>query len=269
MLSASLTYQGSSIQYYCWQGGPEQLIFFHGYGENALSFESLAAQLQHCYTTIAINLPWHGETDWKGGLEFEIRDLIAIIDLIPGIQQRYSLAGYSMGGRVALQLYEHLYSRINKLILIAPDGLKVNGWYWLATQSRTGNRLFHHFMKKPGFFFAVTGVLQKLGLINKGVFNFTRKFLLQEKSRLDLYRIWTTMRKFKPAIPLVSRLLKQEGTRVILIYGQFDKIIRTKTGRRFAARVGKNISLHVLPTGHKLLQGNNAEKIAALIEADA
>ncbi len=268
MIPGLILYKNSSIQYFRFPGGPEPLLCFHGYGEHALTFAPLADQLSGQYSVIAINLPWHGDTDWKEGLNFDITDLIAIIDLIPGIQPTFSVGGYSMGGRVTLHLYQHLHQRINKLLLIAPDGLKMNGWYWLATQSHPGNRLFRYFMKKPGFFFFVTGMLRKVGLINTGVYNFTRQFLQQDSSRQRLYTIWTTMRRIRPDVTTIIQLLQERGTPVIMIYGQYDKVIRYTTGRDFVRKAGKSVSVHVLPTGHKLLQKKSIEKMADIFSGE-
>lgn len=244
------------------------MLCFHGYGEHALTFAPLAEQLSGQYSIIAINLPWHGDTGWKEGPDFDITDLIAIIDLIPGIPATFSVAGYSMGGRVTLQLYQYLHRRINRLLLIAPDGLKMNFWYWLATQSRPGNRLFRHFMQKPDFFFAVTSVLRKVGLINTGVYNFTRQFLRERTARQQLYTIWTTMRRIRPNVTAIVQLLQEHGTPVTMIYGRYDKVIRYATGRHFARKAGKRVSVHVLPTGHKLLQKKSIEQIADIFSRE-
>ncbi len=265
MSSNLVLYKNSSIEYIRFPGGPQQLLCFHGYGESATTFAALAAALQETYSIIAINLPWHGSTEWREGMHFDITDLIAIIDLIPGMEPVFAVGGYSMGGRVALHLYQHLHRRINRLVLMAPDGLTINGWYRLATQSRIGNRLFRYCMQKPGFFFLATGWLRKAGLINTGVYNFTRQFLLQETARNQLYAIWTTLRGIRPDIPLIIRLLQQCGTPVTMIYGEYDKVIRYNTGEDLAQKVGKNITVHLLPVGHKLLQQKAINQLANII----
>lgn len=264
MTPATILYKNSVIEYYRSSGGSEPLICFHGYGEHALTFAPLVEQLSSRYNIVAINLPWHGNTEWKEGLEFTIDDLMAIISLIPEVTERFSVAGYSMGGRVALHLYQCQGQRINRMLLIAPDGLKMNGWYWLATQSGLGNKLFQHSMKKPAFFFFATGLLRKTGLINTGIYNFTRQFLLQEQARQQLYTIWTTLRKIRPDTSAIKKLLVARKTQVTMVYGEYDKVIRHATGERFAQEIGENVSLHILPAGHKLLQKKNVDRIAEI-----
>lgn len=40
--------------------------------------------------------------------------------------EKFGLIGYSMGGRIVLVTMELMYQRINSVLLIAPDGLKIN-----------------------------------------------------------------------------------------------------------------------------------------------
>lgn len=266
MSSQFVTYKNSSIHYLQHNGGDELLVCLHGFGETAECFSSLVHLLSKRFTVIAIDLPFHGKTTWNEGLNINIHDLVAIINCIPVLQQnRFSLMGFSMGGRVALYLYQHLPQRIQQLILLAPDGLKVNPWYWLATQSKPGNKLFRHFMKKPGLFFAGTRALNKLGLINMGVYNYVHQYLQMETKRQELYTIWTAMRGVRPDTRLVKILIQQHQTPVVLIYGAYDRIIRYETGNAFRGHIESYCTLHVLECGHRILQKKNADAIAALL----
>lgn len=264
MQSSYLPYKKSRIQYLQWGVADKLLICLHGYGESADSFSLLTKLLEPQYSIIAINLPFHGATEWNEGLLFEKDDLIAIINLLTG-DNDFELLGYSMGGRMALQLYQLMPARITRLLLLAPDGLKMNAWYWVATQNTIGNKLFRHFMNKPGLFFKGTALLKKSHLINKGVYNYTMQFLKQEPLRNDLYTIWTTFRNIKPNIGRVQQLIRQHHTPVIFIYGKHDNIIRYNTGEEFANACGNNCSVNILPCGHRLLQEKNREAISNII----
>lgn len=266
MSSFFLSYKQSQIHCLRWGSGKETLLCFHGFGETADSFLHLARQIEDRYTVIAVDLPLHGKTVWNEGLICTTADIVGIIDSIPNLQgNRFSLAGYSMGGRVALSVYEQTPERIKQLVLLAPDGLKMNFWYWLATQTAAGNRWFHHLMKKPGLFFKVTSALKKIGMINTGVYHYVNQYLGKEASRSQLYRVWTTMRKVKPDVPVVQSLIDRYKTPVLLIYGQYDKIIRHTTGSQFMKSTGDYCTLHIMPCGHRVLQEKNTAAIAALL----
>lgn len=266
MSSSFISYKKSSLHYCTYGHGQKLLVCFHGFGETAESFAIFESQLSEQYTIVAVDLPWHGQTTWNGGLLFTVEDLISILEAIPSVgNQNFSVMGFSMGGRVCLQLYEHIPERIEKLILIAPDGIKINFWYWLATQTGPGNSLLKKVMKKPFGFFAFTRVLKKAALVNMGVYNYIHIHLKNENMRMRLYYIWTTMRKIKPSVPHIQSLIQQHHTPVVLIYGQYDKVIRFTTGQKFRKKVEPFCTLSLLPTGHKLLHQKNSAAIAALV----
>lgn len=240
------------------------LICLHGYGESAQSFAALAGELQNEYRVIAVNLPFHGDTRWTEGYDFSQDDLLFIADKISG-GLNFILLGFSMGGRVALQLYQLQPQRVVELILLAPDGLKLNGWYWLATQTNAGNRLFKYCMEKPALFFKAANWLKKLRRIPAGIYNYVMQFLQQPGLRRDLYVTWTTFRKIKPDTRLVSRAILQYQTPVQLIYGQHDTIIPRAAGDKFARACGNHCKLWILPCGHRLLQAKNIPAIVSVI----
>ncbi len=93
------------------------MVCFHGYGEEAQVFEFLARYAGNQFTFISIDLPFHGKTEWKDGLLFTPADLQQIIEEIVAKNssqaadhsdsyrdQKISLIGFSLGGRIALSL---------------------------------------------------------------------------------------------------------------------------------------------------------------------
>ncbi|MBX3254856.1 MAG: alpha/beta hydrolase [Chitinophagaceae bacterium] len=266
MQSLFVTYKHSRIHYIRVDGGSELLVCLHGFGETAESFWPLIQALKNKYTIVAIDMPFHGKSVWNEGLNVTTRDLLAIIGSIPVLQQKkFSLMGYSMGGRVALYLYQHVPQKIKQLILLATDGLKINGWYRLATQSKPGNRLFLHFMKHPGLFFAGTTLLNKMRCINRGVYNYVTQYLRQKDKREELYTIWTAMRNIRPNVRLIKKLVQKNQTSVILIYGEFDRVIRYPTGNAFKKGMEEYCVLHLLKCGHRILHEKNVTAIASFL----
>lgn len=263
MQSSFVSFRNSNIHYITTGTGERILICLHGFAESAESFIPLAEHLTNKYTIVMLDMPLHGKTVWKEALLFTVDELAEIINTIPGVKGRsFSVVGYSMGGRLALQLYQAIPQKIEKLILIAPDGIIINPWYRLATQTRAGNTLFYWVMKKPGGFFAVTTILKKLSLINTGVYKYVHQHLKTNDMRERLYNIWTTMRKMKPDIRVIKKLIISCNTPVILIYGRYDKVIRYTTGEKFRAGIGRLCTLHILNCGHRVLHEKNVEEIA-------
>src|SRR6267142_2769 len=140
-----IAFRSSSFHYSFWGSGERILFAFHGYGESAATFEFLAETLGRDFTIIALDMPFHGQTEWKEeGLFFDPQDLLSVMEGIaaglPGREEGWWLLGYSMGGRIALQVLELVPARVRRLVMLAPDGLFVNPWYWVSTQTRPGNR---------------------------------------------------------------------------------------------------------------------------------
>ncbi|MCG2613145.1 alpha/beta hydrolase [Terrimonas sp. NA20] len=260
-----LTYKASFISYYRFGNGPVPVLCFHGYGENASSFSFLEHIPDRRYSFHAIELPFHGNTAWRDGLRFTAGDLDAIIKLI-GLppDTKPVLIGYSLGGRIALSLYQRSPECYSKLILLAPDGLLMNPWYWFATQTLPGNRLFRLTMHHPGWFFSLLKLMNKTGQVNASVFKFVNAYIGNRELRLVLYDRWTILRKLKPDLKTIRTLIRQHQTRVKLIYGKYDRIILPERGEKFRKGIEEYCSIKVLNGGHQILQ----EKfIADIIEA--
>ena len=259
------------IGYYRFGAGPETLLCFHGYGEKAGAFEFLAKYAGSQYTIYAIDLPFHGNTDWKEGYLFQESDLE---DIVKGVLEpkqtsqelQFSLLGFSLGGRVALSLYQSRPEWVNKMILLAPDGLKVNFWYWLSTQTWLGNKFFAFTLKHPGWFFGFLKLFNRLGLVNTSIFKFVNYYIGKKEVRDLLYARWTTLRKLKPDLPKIKTLIRERGTPVNLVYGQHDRIILSSVGEKFRNGIEKQCRISVIPSGHQVLHEKHAREIMQNIQ---
>lgn len=259
-----LPYKKSRIHYRQWGHQGPLLVCLHGYGETAQSFVALAEVLCNRYQIIAPDLPHHGLSRWNENTLVNTEDLLQIIQLFTG-DENFALLGYSMGGRMALQLYQLIPEQITRLFLLAPDGLTVNTWYWLATQNKMGNQLFKHFMKQPGLFFMGIELMKKLGWINKGSYNYAMQFLKQEPLRTQLYNIWTAYKNIKPNLRQIRRFINRYQTTTRLIYGKHDYIIKNSTAKNITKSCEDFCTVHILPCGHRLLQEKNVAAIADII----
>ncbi|OQP50586.1 hypothetical protein A4H97_01735 [Niastella yeongjuensis] len=271
METAVLSYRSSQVQYCRFGTGQKLILCFHGYGESSASFQFLGKYIGADYTLIAIDLPFHGKTQWNEGLQFSVADLVAITETLHKKYcdgtQRITLLGYSMGGRVALQLLQSLSIQIERTVLLAPDGLKVNFWYWLATQTYIGNHLFEYTMNHPGWFFSLLQAGNKLKLINQSVFKFTRYYINDTAVRRLLYERWTCMRAIKPNLASIKKLIRTHSLPVRLLYGQYDRIIRPERGEKFRRGIESFCTLHIIQTGHQVLQEKQVNEIIQLIES--
>jgi 2-succinyl-6-hydroxy-2,4-cyclohexadiene-1-carboxylate synthase len=101
-------------------GAGEPLVFLHGFTGSSRSWSPLVHVLKSHYCCISIDLLGHGNSDVpldpaRYRMEKTVADLIALFDQL-GLDKVH-LMGYSMGGRVALNLAIAHPKRVKSLIL--------------------------------------------------------------------------------------------------------------------------------------------------------
>ncbi len=264
-----LTFRNSTIGYYRFGSGPRVALCFHGFGEDATMFGFLAKYAGNQYTFYSIDLPFHGKTDWKDGFTFTDSELLQIIEEIlyqnkyemQIINDKLTLLGFSLGGRIALSLFQVMPEKIEKLVLLAPDGLKVNFWYRISTQTWLGNKFFHFTMKHPGWFFGFLKMLNKLKLVNASIFKFVNHYIGDAEVRRLLYDRWTTLRKLKPDLKLIKSLARKNDIQIRLIYGKHDRIILSSVGERFKKGIEEHCTLSLIHSGHQVLHEKHINEI--------
>lgn len=268
MQVATIPFRSSQIHYGYGGNGNNVLLCLHGYGESENTFHFLENFLPRGYCMIAIDLPFHGHTQWKEK-DFTVDNLVRIIDDILAVRDMknatFTLLGFSMGGRMALNILQIIPQRIHKMILMAPDGLKVNFWYYIATQTGLGNRLFHITMKHPGWLFGLMQLGHKLGFFNRSVHKFASHYVHDKTMRRQLFVRWTGLRKIKPDLNIIKQKITEYKIPVALIYGEYDRIIRHERGSKFRKGIEAYCHLQVVKAGHQLLHEKNAALIAGLL----
>ena len=256
------------IHYLVIGNGPLFAFALHGYGETAQNYACIEKGLHTTHTLVAIDLPFHGKTDWQEGMVMEPFHLEEILQQLKAIispnGNRTALIGFSFGARLALSLTELYPYLINRLILLAPDGLVVNPWYWIATQTQAGNRFFAFTMKNPQWFFGLIRLGATIGVVNTSIQKFTRQYIHNKQVRNDLYNRWTSMRKFKPSLIRVKKNIAGHSIPVRLLYGMHDKMILPEPGKKFRSGIESFCTLQVIDCGHQVLHERNAHHIVSL-----
>ncbi|MBY0482252.1 MAG: alpha/beta hydrolase [Chitinophagaceae bacterium] len=265
MQSAYLSVGKSTFHYYRFGVGAKWLFCFHGYGEDGRSFGFLEKQLGKQFTIIALEMPFHGKTEWNESLLLEPELLVELIHRIKAPQIPMQLLGYSMGGRICLQLMHLIPSEIEQVILIAPDGLHKNIWQKISTQTLAGNKLFHFTMRNPGWMIAMMDLLGKAKLFNPSIRKFVHYYLDEAAARDILFKRWTTMRRFKPRKKELAAISLEKKIPVSMLFGKYDKVITDRHGKKFAAMAPALISLQTIEAGHQLLKQKYATLIAEMI----
>lgn len=271
MESHYIVHKNSSVHYRLFGNGPKLLFCFHGYGRESYTFSFLERKLGNQFTIVAIDIPYHGLTNWKDELIFEPKYLVNFLAQISHRLEKehvkFTLLGFSMGGRIALYLAQLEPTKVERLVLLAPDGLSFNFWRWFGSQTFVGSRLLHYTIHHPGWFAWLVNKAEKWHVIHRSLADFVRYYIHDEGHRKTLYRRWIAMKKFKPDLGKLKRLICKHRIPVRMMFGSFDRVIPYQGGEKFRQGIEEFATVEVVEAGHHLLSEGQVGKIAAMVSA--
>ncbi len=157
-----------------------------------------------------------------------------------------------MGGKFALSLIEAFPEQIDKVLLVAPDGVKTNFWYSMATYPGWLQGLFKRTVLRPVPFFKFVGFLGKYKLIDKGLLRFASWQMDSTPKRLRVYKSWVGFSQLTFDIRKIVQLLNYNKIQVTLFLGEFDKVIPQRNLQVFVKAL-QHGNLIELKTGHAFL----------------
>jgi 2-succinyl-6-hydroxy-2,4-cyclohexadiene-1-carboxylate synthase len=96
---------------------PEELVLLHGFAGTRRAWDQLAGRLAaERYRPLALDLPGHGPAADAG----EVPSMrAAVVSVLGAAPERFALCGYSLGGRVALNVALAAPERVQRLILVS------------------------------------------------------------------------------------------------------------------------------------------------------
>lgn len=256
------SFEDSHITYRKVGNGPAVLLAFHGFGQDHKVFSPVEKATGDRFTFYSIDLFSHGNSRYTGTDLLTKTNWSQLIDHFLRAQaiDRFSLMGFSLGGRFALATAEAFADRLDQLLLIAPDGITFNRWYWLATASRLGRWLFRYTLRHLSMLTTLGHALTTLGLLNKTVMRFAEIALATPEQRTLVYRSWTQFRQIHSDMKLVAKLLNERSTRVRFFTGAFDRIVPGSYILPLTKQL-RHYELTVFKTGHNRLIELMAEQL--------
>ncbi len=255
---------GPTLAYRTYGSGPVPVLAFHGFGRTGEDFHVFEQALGDLCTIHAFDLPFHGESPSPSDRAItpfqpaELRDFFtAFADSIGA--KRFVLMGYSLGGRIALNLLETMPERISRGILIAPDGLKKKPWYRALASSVWGRRHYAAFLERPQRVQWIIRTALRLGMINEKMQRFLLGQIDTREQRQLVHDVWLSFRQIEVELLDVVRHVREERIPVDLVFGEFDSVIKPEMGRKLAAGAPELIRFHEVPQGHQLLNASVGE----------
>ncbi|HWX75713.1 MAG TPA: alpha/beta fold hydrolase [Solirubrobacteraceae bacterium] len=95
---------------------PEAVVLLHGFGGTRHTWDGVAARLDaERYRPLAIDLPGHGDAAGERPITFAS----CVARVLAEAPARFTLCGYSMGGRIALHAALAAPQRVARLVLVS------------------------------------------------------------------------------------------------------------------------------------------------------
>lgn len=235
-----IEFKGTKLSYLVFGTGKIDVVCFHGYGQDATIYlHAFSEELKQHYRVISVDLFGHGASDYfKGNLSSSLWGEILNVILSKENVTRFSIVGFSMGGRVAIHSVLNYEDRIDQILLLAPDGIVESSVFKLATRHPVFRHIFKHMVFYPKFYAVLLVILGKLHFLDKRTYDLFMRILDKRTRRLHLFRVWQTYSglcmTFKEAIDKVVPV-----TQVFL--AKKDRLVKNREVVRYCRDLGVEV----------------------------
>jgi len=234
--------------------GKPWVVFLHGFAQNYEAFNDVYSALESNFSFLSLHIFFHGESDIDSDKPLESEDWKILIEkLFQTLQiQKAHWMGFSMGGKFTLLSLEKMPELFSEVTLLAPDGIVMNPWYKMATQSLPGRFCLWVFLKYMPFIRFLVLIFSKAGIIKSSLGRFTESQLSTPEKRELVLNVWIRFRKIWPAEKKWRENAKTNNIPIGIILGKYDSIISVK---KFKAKRKELSEVHwvELNAGHSNL----------------
>jgi pimeloyl-ACP methyl ester carboxylesterase len=245
-------YKKTKVHYVKIGNAPRILLAFHGFGQDHTIFSGFMPHLKREYTIYIFDLFFHGKSEWNHG-ESPLEKSFWTDWLAEFLKQhqieRFNLLGFSMGGKFALASLESFPDRVDNLFLLAPDGIIISPWYWLATYPIVFRKLFKNMITKSGRFQYIANLAYKSGLINGGMLRFVEAQMSTEEKRKQVYLSWVVFRHLKFKMNTIASIISSKNINLTVVVGKHDRIVKPRDMQKLLKHVHR-YELVTPETGH-------------------
>jgi pimeloyl-ACP methyl ester carboxylesterase len=223
--------------------GAAYALALHGFNQNGTYFQTLSEQYPHL-TICAIDLPWHGKTEWFAD-SLKLRDFDPIIRFLDA-EGPIHLIGFSMGARLAIALSQ-VYPRLTRsMTLLSPDGI-AGPYHFLTEYIPQGLRKrLGKWLDNPQWLLDLSNTLHDNGILGRFPNAFVNKHLRHPANRDRLFKCWQSL----PNFPVT--LGANTNTPTIFVIGKRDKLIKVESIRKFAQLLSKH-RIYAIDRGHDVM----------------
>jgi pimeloyl-ACP methyl ester carboxylesterase len=235
--------------------GQKVMLCFHGFGQTSSHFHELEEVWKDEYKIYNFDLFYHGQSFWHA------KDAPISKEYWAGIIRRFlkeksidrfSLTGFSMGGKFVLAISEAFPDKIEKIILIAPDGINTSFWYSLATYPGWTRSFFRKIILKPKLYFNTVKLLRFFRIVDAGILRFANTQMTTKEQRRRVYYSWIVFRELSFDMNVIAGLFQKHHIKLEMFLGIHDKIITEKNMNVLLHKLNQ-YDMHLLESGHSNL----------------
>ena len=205
--------------------GKPVLFLFHGFGQDRHIYDSWLPFLKEKFTVIALDLFYHGKSTRPYGplSKEEWKDNFNEI-LIENEIDRFSILGFSLGGRFAVATAFAFEDRLEDLYLLAPDAIYLTPWFHAAT-SFPFKYFFKYFMLRPKKMDALVEWCLRVGIISSYMGDFVKRELGTNENKKRVYISWNHFKTLGYSKKEINRQFRTTSYNKTLVLGTKDIVI--------------------------------------------
>lgn len=228
--------------------GAQLMIVLHGFESNNQAYKSWESILGNTFTICIPDLPFHGQSNWQQP-RFSQADIIELILAIAKKEEaaHFTLAGFSMGGRLIVCLGNELKNKINQFILLAPAGIgsydKVQPLYL--------QRILEWLLQWPAWFKFGVQLFHRLGWISNFQKRYAEVQIFPKDHRYRLFRVFNSVLHFRTSLPVLLHFWHNTTIPILIVLGLKDRLIPNDKVKAYFAE-SKNCTIVEIDARHAL-----------------
>lgn len=258
--------QAAGLRVHVRDSGPKDapaVILLHGFGSSLHTWEPWAQALSADRRVIRFDLAGSGLSgpDPTGDYS-DARSVQIIAALMDGLGvQRASLVGHSMGGRIAWRFAAAYPQRLDKLVLVAPDGFASPGFeYGKAPEVGATVRLMRYVLPRP-----LLTMSLKPAYADPAQMTDERATRYHELMLAPGVRGAMIQRMEQMVLPEPTPMLRSIQAPTLLLWGEQDAMIPVANAQDYL-KVMPNVRLVTLPkVGHLPQEEATEASLAAVV----
>jgi pimeloyl-ACP methyl ester carboxylesterase len=229
------------------------LVLIHGFLSSSFSYRRMIPFLIHEFNILSVDLPPFGKSGKEIHYKYSYENLAQTVLQLTKEEQihEFTVVGHSMGGQISLHIIRQAPERVHKGILLCSSSYMKRAKKRLIYSSFIP--YFHLYVKlwlaRSGVRSNLQNVVYNQTLIDdEMMFGYLQPFLED-----DIFRALTRMIRDREG-DLEEKALKEIQTPCLLIWGDHDRVVPLRTGKKLHQDLPNSKLVVLKEAGHLVLE---------------